>query len=86
MWPLRSPDLNYNYWQSDKPNTMILADHDAWFYEQHKDTRAYKMMISDVSNFVKSIDYKYFKDISKSAFKRYSIYFPMGNIYAYKKW
>ena len=83
--PVIYPDLNYNYWQSDKPNTMILADHDAWFYEHHKDTRAYKMMISDVSNFVKTIDYKYFKDMSKSAFKTYSIYFPIGNIYGYKK-
>lgn len=83
--PVIYPDLDYNYWQSDKPNTMILADHDAWFYDLHKDTRAYKMMISDVSNFVKSVDYKYFKDMSKSAFKGYSIYFPMGNIYGYRK-
>lgn len=79
------PDLDYNYWQSDKPNTMILGDHDAWFYQLHKDTKAFKMMISDVSNFVKSIDYKYFKDMSKSAFKVYSLNFPIGNIYNYRR-
>lgn len=83
--PIIYPTLEYNYWQSDKPNTMIMGDHDAWFYELHKETRSYKMIVSDISNFVKSIDYKYFRDLNKTGFKGYSIHFPMGTIYDYKR-
>ena len=77
--PVIYPSLNYEYFQALKPNCQILADMDSWFYNLHKDTRAYKMIISDVSNFLKSIDSMYFKNITKSGFKVYRNVYQIGS-------
>lgn len=69
--PIIYPSLNYNKFQGLKPSTHILADHDAWFYSLHRDTKSYKMMISDVSNFLNTIDKKYFENNLKTAFTSY---------------
>ena len=77
--PVIYPSLNYEYFQALKPNSQILADMDSWFYNLHKDTKAYKMIISDVSNFLKSIDSMYFKNITKSGFKVYRNVYQIGS-------
>lgn len=76
--PTIYPSLNYNYFQALKPNSKILADMDAWFYDLHKDTKTYKMILSDVSNFVKAIDLMYFSTTVKSGFVHYRNVYEFG--------
>lgn len=81
--PAIYPTLEYNYFQGLKPNYQILADMDAWFYDLHKETRTYKMVLSDVSNFLKAVDVQYFRDHSKSGFKVFKNTYNFGNIFTY---
>jgi hypothetical protein len=69
--PIIYPSLNYKEFQGLKPKNKILAEHDAWFYSLHKDTRAYKMMMSDISNFLKVIDKRFFMGQVKTNFLTY---------------
>ena len=76
--PVIYPTLNYNYFQALKPGYQILSDMDSWFYDLHKNTTTYQMIISDVSNFLRSIDAMYFKDTVKSGFRVYSNIYQFG--------
>lgn len=64
--PIIYPSLDYAEFQGLKPDVKILSEHDAWFYSLHKDTRAYKMMLSDLSNFLKCIDKEFFTNQRKT--------------------
>lgn len=83
--PTIYPSLNYTFFQGEKPNYQIMADHDDWFYDLHKDTTAHKIMLSDISNFLKEINVKYFRNFSKKGFKTCKSMFPIGNIYTFNK-
>ena len=77
--PVIYPSLNYNYFQALKPSYQILADMDSWFYDLHKNTKTYKMIVSDVSNFLKSVDERYFKNAAKSGFMVYRNVYRFGS-------
>jgi hypothetical protein len=77
--PIIYPNLNYNKFQGLKPSMHILADHDAWFYSLHKDTTSYKMMLSDISNFLNVVNKKYFENQLKTAFKIYKKTYEIKN-------
>jgi hypothetical protein len=79
--PIIYPSLNYNEFQGLKPTVKILAEHDAWFYSLHKDTQSYKMMMSDLSNFLKCIDKRFFKGQIKTNFLKYKNTYTIKPLY-----
>ena len=80
--PLIYPDINYNMFQAHKAKDLFMADHDAWFYNLHKDTRIFQLTQSDYGNFVKTIKPKYLrrKESSAVGFIPFSNHYTIGNI------
>jgi hypothetical protein len=77
--PLIYPTTVKPVFQGMKPNRMFLADHDDWFYNKHKDTRSFQMIVSDFNNFYKCIDKKYL-NTSQTGFDIFVNYYPIGEI------
>jgi hypothetical protein len=80
--PLIYPDINPNIFQAHKSPDLFMADHDAWFYNLHKDTRLYQLTYSDFTNFFKSINRKYLrsKDSAGVGFIPFSNHYTIGRI------
>jgi hypothetical protein len=79
--PAIYPSLDYNYFQGDKPNIALMADHDAWFYSLVKDEKIGQMIVSDVQNFKSSIGHKYFATPEKTFLQSFRLTFQFTNIY-----
>jgi hypothetical protein len=78
--PIIYPDINYNMFQAHKSKDLFMADHDAWFYNLHKDTRLYQLTHSDFSNFFKTIKPKYLRT-SLPGIRRAVGFIPFSNHY-----
>ncbi len=57
--PAIYPSLPSVGYQAGKPDRMFLGLHDNWFYQHHKGTRIWQMMVSDLENLTKSLDKKF---------------------------
>lgn len=79
--PLIYPDINYNSFQAHKSKDLFMADHDAWFYNLHKDTRIYQLTQSDFANFFKSIKPRYLRKNVPGMPRRAMGFVPFANHY-----
>jgi hypothetical protein len=77
--PLIYPTTVKPVFQGMKPTRMFLADHDDWFYDLHKNSKPYQMIISDFNNFYKNIDKKYL-NTSRTGFDIYVNYYQIGPV------
>jgi hypothetical protein len=59
--PYIYPSIKKLGFQTGKGNSRFMVDSDNWFYELHKDTSLYNMIMSDYDRFINSVDKKYFE-------------------------
>lgn len=78
--PFIYPSLNYDKFQGGKSKKYFMSEHDSWFYQEFKDHRSYQMMLSDLSNFTKSFDVKYFRDNRKQNLHTFRKKYSVGKI------
>lgn len=79
--PAIYPSLDYKYFQTEKPNYALLADMDTWLYDLIDGERLGEMFLSDISNFRKSINLKYFNGVERTYLKLFKISFFIANEY-----
>lgn len=64
------PDTFKDTFQAAKPTQTFFAEHDAWFYDLHKDTMPMQMIVSDFNNFITKVKPKYLSH-DKTSFVAY---------------
>lgn len=79
--PAIYPSLDYKCFQTEKPNYALLADMDTWLYDLIDGERLGEMFLSDISNFRKSINLKYFNGVERTYLKLFKISFFIANEY-----
>lgn len=81
--PALYPTTHRKVFQAEKPESLFLGEHDAWFYKHHRQTMTYEMLISDVSSLFKKINPKYLNK-GKNGFEIYFNRYKIGNINQFK--
>jgi hypothetical protein len=75
--PCIYPTTYRKIFQAEKPSSLFLGEHDSWFYQLHKNTLSYQMMVSDSVNFIKKIDDKYLNK-QRSGFVTFNQSYNLG--------
>lgn len=81
--PAIYPALKKYSFQAGKPDRMFLGSHDAWFYNNHKHTKVWQMMQSDLHNLIDSIDSKflnYHKYLGLLGFRLFKKHYLLGPV------
>lgn len=59
--PYIYPTIKKLDFQTGKGNSRFMVESDDWFYELHKDSPLYNMVMTDYDNFIRSVNEKYFE-------------------------
>ena len=57
--PIIYPDLVNLEFQTEKASTHFMVESDDWFYQLHRNTKTYNMIMTDYSNLINSLDDTY---------------------------
>jgi hypothetical protein len=57
--PIIYPDISHLGFQSSKASKYFMVESDDWFYNLHKSTALYNMIMSDYNNMINTLDDKY---------------------------
>ena len=53
--PFIYPSTYTKVFQAEKPDNIILGEHDQWLYQKHKNTRMLEMLKSDINNYIQGV-------------------------------
>lgn len=88
IYPAIYPSSLYNsrpVFQASKNTRSIMAEHDYWMYDKHKDIRTMDMINSNVKSFFKDIDTRFLASDKPDAFKLYYNYYQIGSVEDFKQ-
>jgi hypothetical protein len=77
--PTLYPLTHRPIFQAEKPLALFLGEHDHWFYDLHKNTRAFQLIRSDTVSFYAGIKQKYINN-SGTGFNVYFNDFCLGDV------
>ena len=71
--PIIYPESVNLEFQTEKASTHFMVESDAWFYQLHRNTKTYNMIMTDYSNLINSLDDTYLvkEGVRTSSFKLY---------------
>ena len=81
--PAIYPAIKKQSFQAQKPDKMLLGNHDYWFYKHHQGTEVYQMMSSDLQNLQKTIDKRFWTfnaEGQATGLRVWRRYYNLGNI------
>jgi hypothetical protein len=76
--PVIYPNNLTGVFQAEKPTRIFLGEHDQWFYDLHKSTKTFEMIVSDTRSFYNYIDKRYL-NFDRTGLITYFKSFCIGN-------